>query len=338
MSRSSARHVGTPTRRSHRRRRGPEDGDVDPVRIYLDEIHQRPLLDRAGEARLGKAVQAGRTAAARLAQDGVLSPDERHELTRQVAEGERATQEFAEANLRLVVSVASRYRRPAVDLLDLVQAGNIGLLRAVQRFDWRLGNRFSTYAIWWIRQAVLEEAGGTSRTIRLPLQLRQELNRLARAREGLRAELGHEPSVGEVAAMLAMPRARVRELLSMSQDLVSLSRTVGDYESTELSDLLADPVAADPAETAALVAERQEVRRLLDQLGDRQRLSCACGSGWTGLTRCRWTTLAERWGSRESASARSRFGRYRRCGATPRRAKRVWPADGPQAPAPGGAG
>jgi RNA polymerase primary sigma factor len=245
------------------------DGGVDLVRVYLSEIGQQRLLDRDDEVRLAQAIERGSAAERELADGGRRTAARRRELARQVADGQRARRRFAEANLRLVVSVAKRYRRPGVDLLDLIQAGNIGLLRAVEGFDWRMGNKFSTYATWWIRQAVISEMGDADRTIRLPVHLRAEVFALARARDRLRMELGHEPAIGELAAEVRAPDERIRDLLSLGEETVSLSFPVGECDS-ELVDVIADPEAADPADIAAADVEREEVQGLLTHLGRHQ--------------------------------------------------------------------
>lgn len=248
----------------------PAEPTVDLVRVYLDNIGHRSLLDRDDEARLGEAVQVGLAARRRLADGAVRSARSRRELIGQVDEGDRARNQFIEANLRLVVSVAKRYRRPGVELLDLVQAGNIGLLHAVERFDWRLGNRFSTYAIWWIRQAITRDLATTARTIRLPVHLRDQVVTLARARDRLRVELGHEPDIEEVATDVGITEDRARELLALADDTVSLSLPVGDTDESELGDLLPDSDVVDPAEEAATRSERRQVRHLLERLSDHE--------------------------------------------------------------------
>jgi RNA polymerase primary sigma factor len=254
---ASARSTGTHTR------------DVDLVRLYLNEIGQQRLLDRDEEVALAQAIERGIQAEHQLAAGSRQTRAQRLELARQVAEGARARLRFIEANLRLVVSVAKRYRRPGVDLLDLIQAGNIGLLRAVEGFDWRLGNKFSTYAMWWIRQSVVSEMGGADRTIRLPVHLRSEVFALARIRDRLRVELGHEPELDELASEADVSAARVRDLLSLGEETVSLSFPVGECDS-ELVDVIADPAAGDPADIAATDVEREEVKALLTHLGRHQ--------------------------------------------------------------------
>jgi RNA polymerase primary sigma factor len=250
-------------------RSGPQNGEVDLVHVYLSEIGRQPLLDRAEEVRLAQAIERGSQAEQELAAGGRRTRALRLELAHQVAEGISARRRFVEANLRLVVSVAKRYRRPGVDLLDLIQAGNVGLLRAVQGFDWRMGNKFSTYATWWIRQAVVSEMGDSDRTIRLPVHLRAEVFGLARIRDRLRVELGHEPELEELAAEADVTAARVRDLLSLGEETVSLSFPVGECDS-ELVDVIADRGAGDPADIAATGVEREEVQELLGHLGQHQ--------------------------------------------------------------------
>lgn len=248
---------------------GTHGGEVDLVRVYLHEIGQQRLLDRDEEVRLAQAIERGTHAKQQLAAGHDQTPAERQQLERQAAEGARARLRFVQANLKLVVSVAKRYRRPGVDLLDLIQAGNIGLLRAVDGFNWRLGYKFSTYAVWWIRQSVVSEMGGADRTIRLPVHVRSEVYGLARTRDRLRVELGHEPEVDELAAEARVPATRVRALLSLGEETVSLSFPVGECDS-ELVDVIPDSGAGDPADIAAIGVQREDVEALLTHLGQRQ--------------------------------------------------------------------
>jgi RNA polymerase primary sigma factor len=248
---------------------GAHGGEVDLVRVYLHEIGRHRLLDREEEVRLAQAIEGGTQAARQLAAVHDQAPAERQDLAGWVDEGARARQRFVEANLRLVVSIAKRYRRPGVDLLDLIQAGNIGLMRAVEGFDWRLGNKFSTYATWWIRQSVVSEMGGADRTIRLPVHLRAEVFGLARTRDRLRVELGHEPGVDELAAEAQISPERVRALLSLGEETVSLSFPVGECDS-ELVDVIADTAAGDPSDIAATDVQREEIQGLLAHLGQHQ--------------------------------------------------------------------
>jgi RNA polymerase sigma factor (sigma-70 family) len=250
-------------------RTGAGAGEVDLVGVYLSEIGRQALLDRDDEVRLAQAIERGTRAEQELAAGGGRTPAQGQQLARQAEAGSRARRRFVEANLRLVVSVAKRYRRPGVDILDLIQAGNVGLLRAVEGFQWRLGNRFSTYATWWICQAVVSEMGDADRTIRLPAHLRAQVFGLARTRDRLRVELGHEPELEELAAEADVPVDRVRDLLWLSEETVSLSFPVGESDS-ELGDVIADRTAGDPADIAAADGQRQEVEGLLTHLGQHQ--------------------------------------------------------------------
>ena len=243
---------------------------VDLMALYLNQISGRPLLDREDEARLGRIIQEGAEATRRLEAGGDLDAGERRRLDGLVAAGEQARAQFVEANLRLVVSVAKRYRRPGIELLDLVQAGNLGLLRAVERFDWRLGNKLSTYAVWWIRQAIVRDLANAGRTIRLPAHQQDQALAVLRAQDRLRSELGREASIEEVAARAGVDAARAGRLLSMAEAPLSLSAAVGEEDEGELGQLLADERAADPAQGAVGQEERTQVRRLLDRLSDQQ--------------------------------------------------------------------
>ena len=270
MDEGSSRSADPSPEAPRRLHRAHERGaEVDLVRMYLGEIGQQGLLDREGEVRLAQAIERGVRAERQLAASRRLSRTQQDELARHVAEGRDARRRFVEANLRLVVSVAKRYRRPGVDLLDLIQAGNIGLLRAVEGFDWRLGHKFSTYATWWIRQAVVSEMGDADQTIRLPVHLRAEVFGLARTCDRLRVELGHEPDVDELAAEAETSAERIRDLLALGQETVSLSFPVGECAS-ELVDIIADRTAGDPADLAAAGVEREEVLGLLSHLGQHQ--------------------------------------------------------------------
>lgn len=221
-------------------------GELDLVGVYLSEIGHHALLDRDDEARLAQAIEGG-------------TPSEREDARRQLAE----------ANLRLVVSVAKRYRRPGVPLMDLVQAGNIGLMRAVDGFDWRLGHKFSTYATWWVRQAVIAELGDAGRALHVPSHLRAQVFGLARARDRLAAQLGREPALAELAGEAGVAPERVQELLALGDGAVSLSLPLGDTDA-ELLDVVADRAAGDPGDIAADRAERLQVHGLLEHLSEHQ--------------------------------------------------------------------
>jgi RNA polymerase primary sigma factor len=238
--------------------------------VYLQEIGRVPLLTAADEVRLSKAIEAGRAAAERLRTER-LGPCERDELTIVAGEGQSAREALSAANLRLVVSVARRYSNRGVPLIDLIQEGNLGLLRAVEKFDWRRGFKFSTYATWWIRQAVTRAIADDARTIRIPVHLYDVVNRMARISSQLHQELGREPTTEEVGEALQMSAERVRELAQVLPHPASLDTFVGEDGDTRLSDVLADENAID-LETAAearLLADR--IRDTLMTLSPRER-------------------------------------------------------------------
>ena len=246
------------------------DGVGEAMALYLREIGRVPLLTGADEVRLSQAMERGRAAAERLSVECV--PDEeRDDLVALVRQGEAAREELTDANLRLVVSVARRYSNRGVPLVDLIQEGNLGLLRAVEKFDWRRGFKFSTYATWWIRQAVSRAIADDARTIRIPVHLYDVVNRMARVSSQLHQELGREPTDDELAAALQLSPERVRELAQVLPQPVSLDGFVGEDQETRLSDLVADDNAIN-LESAAeyrLLAER--IRDTLLTLTPRER-------------------------------------------------------------------
>ncbi len=238
--------------------------------VYLQEIGRVPLLTAADEVRLSRAIETGRAAAERLHGEQ-LGPAERDELSNLVREGQSAREALSAANLRLVVSVARRYSNRGVPLIDLIQEGNLGLLRAVEKFDWRRGFKFSTYATWWIRQAVTRAIADDARTIRIPVHLYDVVNRMARISSQLHQELGREPTSEEVGEALHMSAERVRELAQALPHPASLDTFVGEDGDTRLSDVVADENAIN-IETAAeyrLLADR--IRDTLMTLSPRER-------------------------------------------------------------------
>jgi RNA polymerase primary sigma factor len=247
------------------------DGPGEALPLYLQEIGRVALLTAADEVRLSQAIERGRLAGERLQSGAELSPVERDELYSAACAGDRARDELTAANLRLVVSVARRYSNRGVPLIDLIQEGNLGLLRAVEKFDWRRGFKFSTYATWWIRQAVSRAIADDARTIRIPVHLYDVVNRMARVASQLHQEFGREPTDDEVAAALEMSPARVRELAQVLPHPVSLDGFVGEEGDTRLSDVVPDANAVN-LESAAeyrLLADR--VRDTLMTLSPRER-------------------------------------------------------------------
>jgi RNA polymerase primary sigma factor len=249
-------------------REGPATGDQlaaeDPGTFYLHEISRTPLLTAEEEVQLAQAIEAGKEAQARL-ESGSVSDDERPELERLVREGEAARRRMIEANLRLVVSVARKYLGRGLSFLDLVQEGNLGLQKAVDKFDWRKGFRFSTYAYWWIRQAISRAVAEQGRTIRLPGHVFEQLSKLYNAARELQAELGRPPTTEEIAARAGVSPERVRDAFRAARMPISLEKPIGEDESATLGDLVADVAGRPPAEAAE---EAVLARRLDDALSE----------------------------------------------------------------------
>ncbi len=248
-----------------------ESGDQDLVRLYLDGIGRYPLLTKDDEAHLSQLIETGRSARRHLASGEALSAGRKRELRKAVAAGEAATEDFTNANLRLVVSIAKRYQSADMPLLDLVQEGNLGLIHAVEKFDWRKGFKFSTYATWWIRQAIGRGIDNTSRTIRLPVHAGDQIRRLLRIRGQMEGELGRVPSAAELAEAMQMPEAQVSELLQYGADPISLETPIGADGDTELADIVADVSAASPFDLVAESMLGSEIDKLLAPLDERER-------------------------------------------------------------------
>ena len=241
----------------------------DLVGVYLHEISKTPLLDAAQEVILAKSVEAGLYAEHLLDTDELPEGVSHAELERLVVEGERAKDRFIRANLRLVVSIARRYVRSGMPMLDLIQEGNTGLVRAVEKFDYVRGYKFSTYATWWIRQAISRAIAQQERTVRLPVHLVEDVNRMRNMARQLTREHGSEPEPDQLAEALGVPVERVAELMRWSQDTVSLDTPVGDDGDTNLGDLVADSDAPSPEDVVLAALERQRIESLLNHLDDR---------------------------------------------------------------------
>jgi RNA polymerase sigma factor (sigma-70 family) len=241
----------------------------DLVGVYLHEISRTPLLDAAAEVALAKAVEAGLYAEHLLEQAELPAGLERDDLERLVGEGEQAKDQFIRANLRLVVSIARRYVRSGMPMLDLIQEGNTGLVRAVEKFDYVRGYKFSTYATWWIRQAISRAIAQQERTVRLPVHLVEDVNRMRSAARQFTREHGSDPEPEQLAVALQVPVERVLELIRWSQDTVSLDTPVGDDGDTNLGDLVADTDAPSPEDVVLSMLERQRIEGLLNHLDDR---------------------------------------------------------------------
>lgn len=241
----------------------------DLVGTYLDEISRTPLLDAVQEVELSKAVEAGLYAEHLLEQGVKRRRLKRSELEAIVEQGQAAKQRFIKANLRLVVSVARRYGGHQMPLLDLVQEGNTGLVRAVEKFDYARGFKFSTYATWWIRQAISRAIAQTARTVRLPVHVVEELNRMGSTRRALTRQLGRDPEIDELAAALEMPLARVEELVAWAREPLSLDAKVGDDEDTSLGELVEEDDAPSPEAIVLAAAQREGLDTLIERLDPR---------------------------------------------------------------------
>ena len=249
-----------------------EGGVSDPVRMYLKEIGKVPLLTGPQEVSLAQRIEQGLMASDSMeAAVNGLSPDEKDRLSATVADGHRAKRQLIEANLRLVVSIAKRYVGRGMLLLDLIQEGNLGLMRAVEKFDYTKGFKFSTYATWWIRQAITRAIADQARTIRIPVHMVETINKVTRVQRQMLQELGREPTVEELGEKLGMPAERVREIQRISQEPVSLEAPVGDEDDSLLGDFVEDPGAIAPADAAARALLTEAVEEALEQLSDRER-------------------------------------------------------------------
>jgi RNA polymerase primary sigma factor len=251
-------------------------GSADPVKMYLKEIGKVPLLSADEEVDLAKRIVIGAAAATESADHltegswSALSAEEQRRLRRLVADGERARKELTSANLRLVVSIAKRYVGRGVPILDLIQEGNLGLMRAVQKFDHTKGFKFSTYATWWIRQAITRAIADQSRTIRVPVHMVESINKVVRAQRALAQRLERDPSLSELAREVDLDEEKVAEILRIaSQDPLSLDSPVGDEDDTSMADFIPDRGAA-PLDVAARKLLEQTVRDVLDDLSDRE--------------------------------------------------------------------
>src|SRR5438093_9022122 len=246
-----------------------ERDEEDLVRLYLTDIGQYPLLTKDDEVRLAKAIEAGNEARSALETAGDLQAARRRELRRQAQDGETAQRTFVQSNLRLVVSIAKKYQASGLPLLDLIQEGNLGLMPAVEKFDWRKGFKFSTYATWWIRQAITRGIANTGRTIRLPVHANDQVGQVQKARDRLESELGRAPRLAELAQEADLTEEQLAEVLRFSSDPRSLSETLGDDSDTELADVVADDGAVAPFDAVAATMLGDEIEKLLDVLDER---------------------------------------------------------------------
>ena len=245
-------------------------GTSDLVRIYLREIGRVPLLTAEDEVELAKAIEAGLYAEEKLSGGLPLLGAQRVDLEWLAADGVRCKQRLIEANLRLVVSIAKRYIGRGLVFLDLIQEGNLGLIRAVEKFDYTRGYKFSTYATWWIRQAITRAIADQARTIRVPVHMVETINKLARVQRQLHQELGREATVDEIAAEMGIEPERVAEIQRIAQEPVSLQSPIGEEES-DLGDFIEDADAVVPIEAAAFIMLQDQLERVLCELSDREQ-------------------------------------------------------------------
>jgi RNA polymerase primary sigma factor len=243
----------------------------DPVRLYLNEIGRYSLLTSQQEVELAMQMEAGRRAQARLAEEEGLAEEDRSFLGHETEMGEAAHKQLVQSNLRLVVAIARRYVGRGMALLDLIQEGNVGLMRAVERFDYRRGFKFSTYATWWIRQAISRAIADQGRTIRMPIHVLDSVNKLTRAQREMTQTMGRAPSLDELAFELDIDAGRVAELQRIALDTVSLETPVGEDEDGTLGDLVEDLESDRPADVATFSSLQDQLAMALEGLNDRER-------------------------------------------------------------------
>ncbi|AWH95352.1 sigma-70 family RNA polymerase sigma factor [Dietzia psychralcaliphila] len=262
------------TTRSDRRTEADSDGQspsADLVRVYLNGIGKTALLNAEDEVELSKRIEAGLYATHLLATKKRMGPTKKADLKVIVAEGEAARAHLLEANLRLVVSLAKRYTGRGMPLLDLIQEGNLGLIRAMEKFDYAKGFKFSTYATWWIRQAITRGMADQSRTIRLPVHLVEQVNKLARIKRELHQQLGREATLDELAEESGIAAHKIEELLDHSRDPVSLDMPVGADEEAPLGDFIEDAEATSAENTVVTNVMHSDVRAVLSTLEEREQ-------------------------------------------------------------------
>ena len=243
----------------------------DPVRMYLQEIGRYPLLTTQQEVELAMQVESGTRAQHQLDSQDEISASERIILERQIRRAKRASQRLVESNLRLVVSIAKKYVGRGLSLLDLIQEGNLGLIRAVEKFDYRKGFKFSTYATWWIRQSVTRALADQARTIRVPVHMVETINKLAMVQRTLHQDLGREPTIAEIAAELDIESGKVTELRRIAQDPLSLETPLGEEEDATIGDVVPDLGADVPVEEASFRLLQEYLSLALEALNERER-------------------------------------------------------------------
>ncbi len=243
----------------------------DPVRMYLKEIGRVALLTAQEEVDLAKRIEAGVFATEKLDANGQFSEEEMRQLKWEQRDGARAKRHLVEANLRLVVSIAKRYVGRGMAFLDLIQEGNLGLIRAVEKFDYSKGFKFSTYATWWIRQAITRAIADQARTIRIPVHMVETINKLVRIQRQLLQDLGREPTADEIAGLMELSPEKVREIQKISQEPVSLETPVGEEEDSHLGDFIEDSDAPIPLERASFKLLQEQLESVLHTLSEREK-------------------------------------------------------------------
>ena len=245
-----------------------ERDEEDLVRLYLTDIGQYPLLTKEDEVRLAQAIESGNEARVEMEAAEDLSPARKRELRKALRTGEEAERTFVQSNLRLVVSIAKKYQASGLPLLDLIQEGNLGLMHAVEKFDWRKGFKFSTYATWWIRQAITRAIADKSRTVRIPVHLHDTLAAVRAAQASLKAELGRDPKPEEIAEEAGVTVDKVELALGVA-DTVSLEQPVGE-DGAQLGDFIEDEDAADPVQITEEMDVANSLRRSIERLPERE--------------------------------------------------------------------
>ncbi len=242
----------------------------DGLDLYFRQMSQEPLLTAEQEVTLAQAMELGRAAIAELETEEKIGLERRMQLEEEKYAGHEARQTLIQANTRLVVSIAKKYRNRGLPFLDLIQEGNIGLIIAVRKYDYRMGNRFSTYATWWIRQSVSRAIANFGRTIRIPSHMHGRISKLYRIAQDMEQELGRPPEIAELADALEMEPVRVRQLLQSATQPISLDKRVGDDQDSDLSDFIADEYAEKPSEIVAEHMLTAEMETLLEKLSPRE--------------------------------------------------------------------
>ena len=245
---------------------------ADAIGLYLESVACHDLLTAEDEVRLARTIERGRAAEEVLAEEGDIDAERRIELVRYVRQADHAKQQFIRSNLRLVISIAKRYTGRGLDLLDLIQEGNLGLIRAVEKFDWRKGFKFSTYATWWIRQAITRGLGNQGRTIRLPVHMVDVVRTVQEAELSLHEQLRRMPTIAEIAEVSGLDEDKILIALNAPGDTVSLDRPVGDDGDAQLGDFVPDDEDLDPFVQVVEQSRREELVRAIETLEEREQM------------------------------------------------------------------